>query len=82
MFRGVVFGCAAGVMPPGLMTRCGSALRPPCGALHWAGTETSDVWPGYFEGALASGVRAAKDVLAKLGGSADPVPGPRPVSKL
>lgn len=40
----------------------------PVGNIHWAGTETSDEHPGYVEGALQSGQRAAKeiiDVLAK-----------------
>jgi monoamine oxidase len=43
------------------------ALREPCGALHFAGTESADQWPGYFEGALQSGERAADEVLAARG---------------
>ncbi|MEJ2855658.1 MULTISPECIES: flavin monoamine oxidase family protein [unclassified Saccharothrix] len=35
----------------------------PIGRLHWAGTETSDAWPGYLEGAVRSGLRAAREVL-------------------
>jgi monoamine oxidase len=36
----------------------------PTGRLHWAGTETSDTWPGYLEGAVRSGVRAAREVAS------------------
>ncbi|HEX4198816.1 MAG TPA: flavin monoamine oxidase family protein [Caulobacteraceae bacterium] len=51
-----------GVMPPGVMTRFGPALREPCGRIHWAGSETSTEWAGSIEGALRSGVRAAAEV--------------------
>ncbi len=51
-----------GHMPPGVMTRFGHALREPCGRIHWAGTETSTEWAGYIEGAMRSGIRAAKEV--------------------
>lgn len=37
------------------------------GYIHFAGTETSTVWKGYMEGALASGTRAAKEVIKILG---------------
>ena len=33
------------------------------GRVHWAGTETSPRWPGYFEGAIEAGERAAAVVL-------------------
>ena len=51
-----------GHMPPGVMTRFGHALREPCGRIHWAGAETAVEWPGYIEGALRSGIRAAREV--------------------
>ncbi|HWA92782.1 MAG TPA: flavin monoamine oxidase family protein [Rhizomicrobium sp.] len=54
-----------GHMPPGTMTRFGHALREPCGRIHWAGTETATQWAGYLEGALLSGIRAAREVLAR-----------------
>jgi monoamine oxidase len=57
-------GCYAGYMPPGVWTSYGHALTAPVGRIHWAGTETSPVWNGYIEGALASGERAAHEVLA------------------
>lgn len=55
-------GCYVGVMPPGAMTAFGSALREPCGRIHWAGTETATRWMGYIDGAIQSGLRAAEEV--------------------
>ncbi|MFT5431209.1 MAG: monoamine oxidase, partial [Myxococcota bacterium] len=40
-------GCPTGVMGPGVMTQYGAALRDPCGAVHWAGTETASDWCGF-----------------------------------
>ncbi len=51
---------------PGVLTHFGEALTEPCGRIHWSGTETAERWSGYVEGALRSGERAAKDVLARL----------------
>jgi monoamine oxidase len=59
-------GCPVGVMPPGVMTEYGRALRRPCGRIHWAGTETATTWTGYMDGAVQSGERAAAEVLAEL----------------
>jgi monoamine oxidase len=59
-------GCPVGVMPPGVMTEYGPALRHPCGRVHWAGTETATVWTGYMDGAVQSGQRAAGEVSAEL----------------
>jgi monoamine oxidase len=36
------------------------------GRIHWAGSETSIYWNGYMDGAVRSGQRAAKEVLAAL----------------
>jgi monoamine oxidase len=57
-------GCYAGYLPPGAWTSLGSGLRRPCGRIHWAGTETAEVWNGYMDGAISSGERAAHEVLA------------------
>ena len=57
-------GCYAGVMPTGAWTSLGKALREPCGRIHWAGTETAEIWNGYMEGAVRSGERVATEVLA------------------
>jgi monoamine oxidase len=56
-------GCYAGHFPVGGWTSYGSAVREPCGRIHWAGTETSGEWHGYMEGALRSGDRAAAEML-------------------
>ena len=52
--------------PPGVLLGFGTALRTPIGRIHWAGTETSDYWPGYMEGGVRSGQRAAAEALADL----------------
>ncbi|MEX2420860.1 MAG: FAD-dependent oxidoreductase, partial [Actinomycetota bacterium] len=36
------------------------------GSIHWAGAETSPVWNGYMDGAIRSGERVAKEILASL----------------
>jgi monoamine oxidase len=59
-------GCPVGIMPPGVMTEYGYALREPAGRIHWAGSETATVWAGYMDGAVQAGKRAAAEVLAKL----------------
>jgi monoamine oxidase len=59
-------GCPVCVMPTGVMTSYGRALREPVGRIHWAGTETSTVWNGYMDGAVRSGERAAAEVRALL----------------
>lgn len=56
-------GCYAGVPGPGLWTTLGPVLRQPTGRIHWAGTETSDVWNGYIDGAVRSGERVAREVV-------------------
>ncbi|RJQ66972.1 flavin monoamine oxidase family protein [Pseudonocardiaceae bacterium YIM PH 21723] len=56
-------GCYGAFTAPGTLTRFGPALRTPIGPLHWAGTETATRWPGYMDGAVESGHRAAREVL-------------------
>ncbi|HEU4323268.1 MAG TPA: flavin monoamine oxidase family protein [Roseiflexaceae bacterium] len=56
-------GCYAGIMPAGLLSSIGAALRQPFGRIHWAGTETATVWTGYMDGAIQSGERAAEELL-------------------
>lgn len=53
-------GGYAAHMPPGVMTGYGDTLREPCGRIHWAGTEAATEFPGYLEGALRAGIRAAE----------------------
>jgi monoamine oxidase len=59
-------GCYVGVTSPGTLTSFGTALREPCGRIHWAGTETAVDWMGYMEGALQSAERAAQEVNSAL----------------
>jgi monoamine oxidase len=49
--------------PTGVLTEFGHAIRPPCGRIHWAGTESSAVMCGWVDGAVRSGERAAAEVL-------------------
>jgi monoamine oxidase len=55
-------GCVAGT-PPGALT-AGGAWRGSHGRIHLAGAEAAVQWPGYMEGALEAGERAADAVLA------------------
>jgi monoamine oxidase len=59
-------GCYTGYLPPGVWSDFGPALRAPIGRLHWAGTETSEVFTGYMDGAVRSGERAAAEVARAL----------------
>src|SRR5207302_354129 len=57
-------GCVAST-PPGALA-AGAVWRGAHGRLHLAGTEAAVRWPGYMEGAIEAGERAAADALAAL----------------
>jgi monoamine oxidase len=57
-------GGPVALLPPGVLTRWGPALREPIGRIHWAGSETATTWTGYMDGAIQSGERVAAEVLA------------------
>ena len=57
-------GCVPALPPRALSA--GARWREPIGLLHIAGTESASAWPGYMEGAIDSGERAASEVLAAL----------------
>ena len=60
-------GAPSPVMAPGVLTsEAGRALLKPFQNVHFIGTETSDVWEGYMEGAVRSGVRGAAEVVASF----------------
>lgn len=59
-------GCFSGSFTVGAMHRYAGALREPWHGLHLAGTETADVWNGYFEGAVRAGEREARRVVEDL----------------
>lgn len=58
-------GCYGAHFPTGVWTQYGPALRAPVGRVRWAGAETATRWNGYMDGALESGERAAREVLAQ-----------------
>lgn len=72
------------VMPPGLLTLAGRALREPFDRVHWAGTEAAVHWGGYLEGAVDAALRATAviDDTLHLDGvepmDAGPTPPPTP----
>jgi monoamine oxidase len=57
-------GCPVAHTPPGLLTKYGQWLRRSVGRVHFAGSETSDYWIGYMDGAVRAGQRAAREVIA------------------
>jgi monoamine oxidase len=57
-------GCPTAITRPGILSRYGDTLRAPIGPVHFAGTETSDYWQGYMDGAVRAGERAAREILA------------------
>lgn len=57
-------GCFTGFLTPGATMLFKAAVRDPVGPLHWAGTETSTVWPSFIDGAIRSGEREA-DLIRK-----------------
>jgi monoamine oxidase len=50
--------------PPGVLTKYGPALTKAFGGIHFAGTESANYWTGYMDGAIRSGERVAKEILA------------------
>lgn len=56
-------GCPIGVTGPLTLSLHGDALRNPVDRIHWAGTETAEVWMGFMEGAVRSGERVASEIL-------------------
>lgn len=64
-----ILGGYAGVPKAGAITKhkhYRQTLGAPLGSIHFAGTETSEHWAGYIEGAMLSGHRAGEEVSAKL----------------
>lgn len=57
-------GCVASA-PPGVLAAAG-AWRGAHDRIHLAGTEAAVRWPGYMEGAIEAGERAAAEVIAAL----------------
>lgn len=57
-------GGPVAVAPPNVLKPYGAALRQAVHGLHFAGTETSEYWTGYMDGAIRSGQRVAREILA------------------
>lgn len=56
-------GAYNAVLAPNTLTTYGPGMAAPVGRIHWAGTEMSPRWTGYFEGAVQAGYAAAQAVL-------------------
>jgi monoamine oxidase len=56
-------GAYNAVLAPNTLTTYGSGMAAPVGRIHWAGSELSPKWTGYFEGAVQAGHAAAHAVL-------------------
>ena len=63
-------GGPTGMFGPGVMSQV-EDLRRPEGVIHWAGTELATVSTGYMDVAIESGIRAAKEVAARVKGSGE-----------
>lgn len=59
-------GALAPIPAVGHYTKFASVYGKPVGNLHFVGTEYSNTWKGYMEGALATGERGAKEVTEAL----------------
>ncbi|MFE3170595.1 flavin monoamine oxidase family protein [Amycolatopsis sp. NPDC059090] len=62
-------GCYGPHPTPGALTSFGRWLREPHGRISWAGSETAEKWVGCMDGAVTSGYRAAREVLARQAGT-------------
>jgi monoamine oxidase len=56
-------GAYNAVLAPNTLTTYGAAMAQSVGRVHWAGSEMSPHWTGYFEGAVQAGYAAAHAVL-------------------
>lgn len=51
---------------PGQLTRDLAELQRPQGVVHFAGTDTADLWGGFVDGAIESGLREARRAAGAL----------------
>ena len=58
-------GAYNAVLAPNTLTSFGPAIARPVGRVHWAGTEASPRWPGFFEGAVRAGYAAAHAIASR-----------------
>jgi len=57
-------GGTFGIFPPG--RNLNYNIKPSFNNIHWAGSDTADVWRGFMEGACQSGLRASNIIAEKL----------------
>lgn len=57
-------GCFSATLVPGALSEYGKYWRKPQGSIHFASTETSPEFYGYFEGAVLSGKRVANEIVS------------------
>lgn len=57
-------GCYGTLFGPGVWTEFGPALSQAVDRIHWAGADIAGEWNGYIDGAIETGFRAAREVLA------------------
>ena len=50
------------VSPPNVLAPFGEAMTQPVNGLYFAGSETSEYWTGYIDGAVRSGHRVAREI--------------------
>ena len=50
--------------PPGVLTSLGHVAGTPHGLVHFASSDHSPEWPGYMDGAIREGEKAAGEALA------------------
>lgn len=60
-------GCYVCTFAPGVLSRFGKIIREPFQRVFFAGTETATSWPGYMNGAVQAGERAAREAMHELG---------------
>ena len=59
-------GAFTSFVTPGAWTTYGQGWQQSHGRVHWAGTEASSRWPGYFEGAVEAGIQASNKASAQI----------------
>lgn len=59
-------GAFTSFVTPGAWTTYGQQWQESHGRVHWAGTEASSRWPGYFEGAIEAGIQASIKAKAQV----------------
>jgi hypothetical protein len=62
----LLWGGVDTMMGDGLVEDQAEVLAMPFEYVYFAGAETADVWRGHMEGAVRSGVRAAREVMVAL----------------